>query len=199
MPRRTDVQNENRRVKYSKRLIQESLLELLQEKPLEKITVKELCEKADVNRGTFYRYYEDIFDLFHTIEDSLARDFDRHVQNMEIGSFETFIYNLLESSKKNQTLLIILANDRGDGSFFQRTIEKYYATTLPQWKPFINCNDAELRVLYTICASSLENITIDWLGGKIDMTAEELAQFVFDKFSYGVHDLILPKSTQAQS
>jgi len=54
---------EDRRTRYSKMVIRDSLFELMQEKPIEKITVKELCEKADVNRSTFYAYYTDIYDL----------------------------------------------------------------------------------------------------------------------------------------
>ena len=50
---------ENRRAAYSKRVIKESFIELLDQKPLSKISVKEICEMADVNRCTFYSYFED--------------------------------------------------------------------------------------------------------------------------------------------
>ena len=62
-----DKKRENRRSAYSKKVIRESLLELMQEKPLNKITVREICEKADVNRSTFYSYYMDIYDLHSAI------------------------------------------------------------------------------------------------------------------------------------
>ena len=58
---------ENRRAAYSKRVIKESFVELLDNKPLSKISVKEICEMADVNRCTFYSYYEDIYDLHNKI------------------------------------------------------------------------------------------------------------------------------------
>ena len=58
-----ETKRDDRRTQYSKRVIREALFELMQEKPLNKITVKELCERADVNRSTFYAYYTDIFDL----------------------------------------------------------------------------------------------------------------------------------------
>ena len=68
-----DFKRENRKVTYSKRVIREALYELMQQKPLGKISVKEICEMADVNRSTFYTYYEDIYDL-HT---SIFKDFFR--------------------------------------------------------------------------------------------------------------------------
>ena len=110
MPRRNNVTTENRRVKYSKKLIQDSLLQLLQEKPLEKITVKELCERADVNRGTFYRYYEDIFDLFETIEQSLGTNFENHAATMHTQGLVPFLTELLHGAEKNRDLVIILSS-----------------------------------------------------------------------------------------
>ena len=58
---------EDRRTQYSKRVIREALYELMQEKPLNKITVTEICALADVNRSTFYAYYTDIFNLHESI------------------------------------------------------------------------------------------------------------------------------------
>ena len=45
---------ENRRVKYTKRVIKEALIELMANRQVGEISVKKLCEKADVNRSTFY-------------------------------------------------------------------------------------------------------------------------------------------------
>ena len=58
-----EQKRDDRRTQYSKRVIKESLFQLMQEKPINKITVKELCDRADVNRSTFYAYYTDIYDL----------------------------------------------------------------------------------------------------------------------------------------
>lgn len=48
----------DRRVRYTKKVIKESLLELLKTTPFEQITVKALCQKAEINRATFYTHYE---------------------------------------------------------------------------------------------------------------------------------------------
>ena len=52
----------DRRIKYTKKIIKDCFFELLSEKDINKITVSELCNKADINRATFYRYYIDIYD-----------------------------------------------------------------------------------------------------------------------------------------
>lgn len=59
---------ENQRVRMSKKLLKEALLELLSEKPVGKITVYELCNKAEINRTTFYKYYGSPYELLCEIE-----------------------------------------------------------------------------------------------------------------------------------
>lgn len=55
-------------ISVTKRMMKESLLDLLKSKPLSKIKVNELCEKSGVNRATFYRHYETLQDALHEIE-----------------------------------------------------------------------------------------------------------------------------------
>ena len=57
--------NENRSVRNTKRKLKEALMTLMQTKPVNAISVKELTELADVNRGTFYLHYSDIYDMLH--------------------------------------------------------------------------------------------------------------------------------------
>ena len=49
----------DRRTKYTKKIIKDTLIKLLSEKEIKKVTVSEICAIADVNRATFYRYYLD--------------------------------------------------------------------------------------------------------------------------------------------
>ena len=60
---------ESRRTRYTRLAMQDALVELLQNQPLGSITIKALCERADVNRSTFYAHYASIEDLLHDIED----------------------------------------------------------------------------------------------------------------------------------
>lgn len=70
--------NENdSRVRRTKRLIRKGLAELSLEKSIDKITVKELTERIDINRGTFYLHYSDIEDLIECIQNELYDGFCR--------------------------------------------------------------------------------------------------------------------------
>ena len=59
---------ESRRVRMTKRLMKDAMLELLEKEELSNISVTSLCETADVHRSTFYKYYSDPADLFREIE-----------------------------------------------------------------------------------------------------------------------------------
>lgn len=67
---------EDRRVRRTKKLLTQALTQLLQEKQINEITVKELTDLADMNRGTFYLYYKDMFDMLEKIEDGMFEALD---------------------------------------------------------------------------------------------------------------------------
>ena len=51
------MKNNDARVRYTQKVLKDSLLQLLEKKPINKITVKEVCELAELNRATFYAHY----------------------------------------------------------------------------------------------------------------------------------------------
>ena len=67
--------NDDRRIRKTEALIRQTLTTLLMEKELKDITVSELTELADINRGTFYLHYKGIYDLFEHIEKEIMEDF----------------------------------------------------------------------------------------------------------------------------
>ena len=71
-----ELKKEDRRVRRTKKLLTQALTELLQKKQINEITVKELTDLADMNRGTFYLYYRDIFDMLEKIEAELFQKLD---------------------------------------------------------------------------------------------------------------------------
>ena len=70
----------DRRTKYTKSVIRQALFDLLKEKPLNKITVTDICKMADINRSTFYSYYEDVYALLTQIKNELIENIVQHLQ-----------------------------------------------------------------------------------------------------------------------
>ncbi len=61
------------RTRLTKFLIRRALLALMRKKPIQSISVKELCELAGINRGTFYAHYRDVYDLLGSIEEEMLQ------------------------------------------------------------------------------------------------------------------------------
>ena len=66
----------DRRVRKTRGQLRQGLVRLMREKSIQDITVKELCEECDINRGTFYLHYTDVYQLLHSIEDELLVEFE---------------------------------------------------------------------------------------------------------------------------
>lgn len=69
---------DNQRTRLTKQLIRNALLSLLVEKEFRHVTVSDICERAEVNRSTFYRYYDNQFVLLETMENELIDVMDQH-------------------------------------------------------------------------------------------------------------------------
>ena len=59
---------ENQRVRLTKLMLKDALVDLLEKTPLQQITITEICERAEINRTTFYKYYSSECDLYDDIE-----------------------------------------------------------------------------------------------------------------------------------
>lgn len=78
------AKSEYRNAVRSRRLICDALLELLDEKPLEKITVTDIANRADVSRGTFYLHYESVSDVISELQDNYIQQMDRYFSTLDI-------------------------------------------------------------------------------------------------------------------
>lgn len=107
---------------YAKKLLHQALLILLQKKPLEKITVSELCKKAGVNRTTFYNYYTTPADILREI----VQQFAASLLLAEDSSAVDIIAHILSLMESNLDLSRLLLQAL-PGTFLSDTI-----LTLPQ-------------------------------------------------------------------
>ena len=113
--------DENRSVRNTKKRIQDGLLTLLQKKPINQITVKELTELVDVNRGTFYFHYNDVYDLLYKTEDRFFNDFNTVLNGKDLKSSDEMYQYLVEIFsflEKNSNMCKIFFSDNCDMKFF---------------------------------------------------------------------------------
>ena len=92
----------DRRTLKTRKAIKDALCELLVEKELHKVTVKEITDKADINRGTFYKHYLDVFDLYDKMEDDILIDLGMLVLELESLRSEQFFKHLIDYIDDNR-------------------------------------------------------------------------------------------------
>lgn len=121
---------ENQRVRITKMLLKESLIKLLYEKSIDKITVRELCESAGINRSTFYKHYGSQFDVYDEIEQ------DFFTAALEMLTFEkekgrTGICRFLEFLKERKEEIYVIIVLNADADFVHRIFDmpalRYFA------------------------------------------------------------------------
>lgn len=70
------------RSEQTRKRIEQTYLNLIFEKKWDRITVKELCSRANITRGTFYQYYGDIYELMEQIQDSILQEMSRKYKEL---------------------------------------------------------------------------------------------------------------------
>jgi AcrR family transcriptional regulator len=119
----------SRKTRYTRKVLGDSLVELMKDKPVTKITIKELCESADVNRTTFYAHYKDQYDLlrqieeetFVRIEDILDKYESKHSKREIFEMTEEIFAFIASNSNSVQTLLI----ENGDIGFQKKLFHRF--------------------------------------------------------------------------
>ena len=111
---------ENQRVRITKKLLADSLIHLLGEKNIHKISVREICDDAGINRTTFYKHYKDQYDLLGEIENNVLILIN---QNLSINSPESDdLLKLLVFIEENINLFKILLSNRIGSNFLEKLL-----------------------------------------------------------------------------
>lgn len=107
------------RVRYTKSLLKKALVELMRENPITKISVKSLCEAANINRSTFYAHYTDQYDLLHQVLQEVIVEIKRHISDDDALYSQRLeaMNKMLDYIAKNADLFIVLLSENGDRSF----------------------------------------------------------------------------------
>ena len=122
---------ESRRTRYTRRAMQDALIELLRNQPLGSITVKALCERADVNRSTFYAHYASIEELLHDIEDEtmawVTTALEQLLAQPDSAGIEHVIERICQYIADNRNHLQVLMSPKADIGFQQQLLGLIYS------------------------------------------------------------------------
>lgn len=175
-------QKSDRRTKYTKMVLKESLMKLMQQKPLAKITIKELCETADINRCTFYAHYTDQYDLLRQIEDEMLKEVEEMLSNYSYRTDQTEAYQMLERIfiyvAENREICALLLSDQGDAAFQKRLMKIAQHQQVQNWslKKGMDAETAEYIYLFSVNGSI--GLVQSWLKNGLNKSPAEIAEMV---------------------
>ena len=123
----------NQRTRLSKLLFKNALMDLLKEKgSINKVSVRELCDRAELNRSTFYAHYNEPNDLLMEIETELLDATEEHLKKIgeenDAGAHKyilSFLQYIKQNDKQFRTLLIDSADPEFRSRFMQQSIIQF--------------------------------------------------------------------------
>ncbi len=175
-------QGYDQRVRLTKSMIKSAFLDLLSKKNVRHITVRELCEKAQINRATFYAHYMDIYDLKQQLENELLSSFSevfaKSVAEAD-GSFssEKMFAEVFSLLRKNSEQCVILLNSDAE------IVEKFVAVSRdlvlePYRRFFPDADEERLENYYLFVSTGCVALIKQWLLHAPDRPVEKVAEEV---------------------
>ena len=167
------------RVIYTLKTVKETFIKLLKKYAVNKITVKQLCDDAGINRATFYRYYEDVFDLYEKLKDEMVEDlFIEHKETDPID-VEGFFVNILIKIKENADALAAFTKNNDIADIVIKLCRKNY----PYFNEYVERSYPEIgkeeRVsIYYYVSSGCTGVVSEWMKNGMMKSENEVASLL---------------------
>ena len=162
----------NRRVRFTRSALREALIDLILEKPLVSITVKDICARADINRSTFYLHFKDVTDILRTTEDEIIEHMREHApmherECRELQEIKEFFIDFLEQIRNNPRIMKViqvLCSEQGDPYFVRKLQTMTYEAFLDGWDMHMMPEMSEQRKLlvFSYIISGMVSMLSTW-------------------------------------
>ena len=129
------------RIEKTERAIKQAFMELRTEKPVEKIRVKELCDRACINKSTFYAHYQDIYALANAMEDEMVQAVVESLPRLAREMFRAF-------AEHREEITVLFSGSR-QGLFINR-VEQAMCQCIAQTDPTFE-TDVVRKVVLSFC------------------------------------------------
>ena len=181
----------DRRVRKTRQQLRACLITLLKEKPVQDITVRELTDMADLNRGTFYLHYKDVFDLLEKTEKALLDEFSQLMLKhdaVDLKQRPAIIFNEIYSLVfENADLIEILLGENGDLNFVNRLKQLIREKCLQDWmEVFRSGNPAVFDAFFFFIVSGCVGLVQYWLGSGLKETPDQMARLTEQIITKGI-------------
>lgn len=184
----------DRRIAKTKKAIYRAFAELLSEKNINDITIKDIADKADINRKTFYNYYNGIYDLTGEIENSIIDSFEQVLRNTNINELLHNPYSMFEALTRiinsnldfYQHLISIESNSNLVSKLF-KSLKTRAKEVISQYT-FLD--DATLDIVLDFVVSGMFTVFQHWFNSSREHSIDDLAKIVATLSFNGINGLL---------
>ncbi|HBB29499.1 MAG TPA: TetR/AcrR family transcriptional regulator [Clostridiales bacterium] len=185
----------DRRVKYTKMVLRESLTKLMQEKPISRITIKELCEDADINRATFYSHYNDQFDLLKKMEQEIIDDINSYLDSISFVTNNSYALEVMtkifEYIKENAQICRVLLGTNGDIEFQKDIMMIVQTRFIAEQKTKKIIDEKIVEYVFTFAATGSIGMIQKWLSEDSNIPPADMAKLVMKLTNYGLTHFVV--------
>ena len=171
----------NQRTRLSKILLKNALMDLLSEKgSVTKISVRELCERADLNRSTFYAHYSEPKELLEEVEAELLDATREHLQKIgaenDVGAHR-YLLSFLIYIKKNEKPFRTLLIDAGDPEFRSKFMQQSIIQFVENLD--IAFPKEQEQYIYSYILNGSTGVIIQWMRSDYSIDENALVDLLF--------------------
>lgn len=177
------------RVVKSKQALHGALVELLKVKPLEAISISELCRIAKVNRGTFYLHYEQKEALFEEYFEELMKDLEdsyyepyRHVEVLHTSSLDPATIRIFHHISNHKEFYKIVFSKKASLAYYYLFFEKIKGLLKINFEQHENDDSIDVPLFVAYQANAIAGMIMQWSADGFSHSAEymnrQLVQFL---------------------
>jgi ribosomal protein L17 len=172
--------NKNRQVNRTKKLIENEMIKLLKKKDINQITVKEICDMCDINRGTFYNHYLDIYDLMNKMENDLVSELESSLSKNSSKQLDKNLFPLfkeiLDFINQRADIVSILLKENENSLFIDKIINLSKTGTIQSWSSiYKNINNKSYNYFVEYSIYGCLGIIKKWFNKGRKESPDELA------------------------
>jgi AcrR family transcriptional regulator len=172
----------NRKIRYTRMVLRESLMDLMKTKAISDISIKEICAAADISRSTFYAHYKDQYDLLKKIEEETLATVNTILNKYDYADNKRgtlqMVEEVLQYIADNNKSIQVLLSENGDINFqktliyamYQRNVMKFLTDKIP---------DEETRQYYFMFVEiGSIGLIYHWIKNNMNKSVSELAKLM---------------------
>ena len=184
----------DRRVRKTKALLLKGLTELMEQKEVTHISVRELTDLVDLNRGTFYLHYRDIFDMVNQVEDELFQEFenlftDNLPEDSAVPPTQTVLTNVFTFLLEDEKTVKAFLGPHGDLTFINRLKDLVKTRVRKVWEDR-GLDPDKFEYFFAYTASGCIGLMEIWLKNGFQESAEEMARMADSMLTNGIQPLL---------